>query len=304
MTRQSERSYIVVSPVKDEQSYIETTIRAVTGQTVRPAQWVIVDDGSQDGTPEILARYAQQHPWITVVRVERDAKRRLGVAEVCAFDRGYRLVSQLPHDFVVKLDSDVDLPPTYFEELIARFQTDQSLGIASGVYFEQHGPAWQPVRMPEYHAAGASKMVRADCFSQIGGFIFSPGWDTVDEIKARALGWKTCHFDDVAFLHLKPEGSASGYTKIAAMCGEIDYRTGLSVPFFCLKVLHRMATGKPLFCAGIAMLFGFFRAFVSRKKRLVNDVEQALYRQMLNGRMRRGMQRLGEHVRRKVLAYS
>jgi glycosyltransferase involved in cell wall biosynthesis len=302
MAVECEANYVVVSPVKDEERYVETTIQSVIGQTRRPKRWVIVDDGSQDGTPGILARYAEKNPWITVVRVERDGERRLGVAEVCAFDRGYRLISELPHDFVVKLDCDVELPAGYFAELIARFEADHTLGIASGLYLEDRGLGWEPIGMPEYHAAGASKVIRATCFRQIGGFIFCPGWDTVDEIKARALGWKTRHYGELTFRHLKPEGSASGHLKIAAMCGEIDYRTGLTTAFFALKVFHRMAMGKPRLLAGLAMLYGFSRALLLRKPKLVSAAEQALYRQMLTGRMRRGIQRVGDGLRRKALA--
>jgi glycosyltransferase involved in cell wall biosynthesis len=302
ITGESEGNYVVVSPVKDEERYVETTIQAMIGQTLRPKRWVIVDDGSRDGTPGILARYAERYSWITVVSVARDAKRRLGVAEVRAFDHGYRLVCHLPHDFVVKLDCDVDLPATYFAELMARFEEDDTLGIASGVYLEEKGLVWEPMGMPEYHAAGASKVIRKTCFRQIGGFVFCPGWDTVDEVKARAIGWKTRHYDDLTFRHLKPEGSASGHLRIAAMCGEIDYRTGLTIVFFVLKAFHRMAKGKPLFGAGMALLFGYCRALAMRKPKLVNATEQAMYRQMLNGRMRRGVQRVGEGLRRKVLA--
>src|SRR5439155_3665655 len=95
--------YIVISPVKDEERHVETTIRAVVNQTLRPALWVIVDDGSRDKTPEIVVRYSNHLQWIRVLRLNRETKRNLGWAEIRAFAVGYELLGGEEFDFVVKL---------------------------------------------------------------------------------------------------------------------------------------------------------------------------------------------------------
>src|SRR5271157_2304058 len=178
-------NYVIVSPVKDEEKYIETTIKSVIGQTVRPSSWIIVDDGSRDRTSGIVRKYCQRYSWIHFVRIDRGAEKQVGSAEVSAFVLGYKQV-EADHEFVVKLDGDLDLPEDYFAGLIARFREDETLGIASGLFLEQKGKRWVLCRLPDYHAVGASKMVRIECYRQIGGFILEPGWDTVDEIRARA----------------------------------------------------------------------------------------------------------------------
>ena len=38
--------YVVITPVRDESDHIEATIKSVSGQTIQPAQWVIVDDSA------------------------------------------------------------------------------------------------------------------------------------------------------------------------------------------------------------------------------------------------------------------
>jgi poly-beta-1,6-N-acetyl-D-glucosamine synthase len=279
--------YVIVSPVKDEEKYIETTIRTVLNQTIKPMRWIIVDDGSRDATPIILDRLCSEITWIMLLTIRRDAERRLGRAEVGAFNCGYHLTEDLDFDFVVKLDGDVDLPPDYFERVMARFHWNGKLGIASGAYVEENGGRWIQKGMPHYHAAGASKVIRFQCFNDIGGFIVGPGWDTLDEIRARAKGWETEHFADICFRHLKPEGSASGFMKIAYMCGQIDYLTGVDLPFASVKALHRSVTARPPLFGGFAMLTGFLHGVVSRRPKLVTQIEESLYRRVLRERRSR-----------------
>lgn len=282
---QANNRYILVSPVKNEEKYVERTLDSVIAQTQKPARWIIVDDNSDDRTPAILAEYAKRMDWITVLRVHRKGERQLGSAEIRAFNAGYTTVCDIDFDFIVKLDCDLDLPPDYFEQLMARFHLDDRLGIASGVYLEEKQGRWSPVKMPAYHAAGASKMMRRSCFADIQGFILSRGWDTVDEIRAQMAGWKTCHFEDLKFLHLKREGSGVGALRTNMMHGQIYYLTGGGTFFFFFKFIDRLVRGRPLFLAPFAMLLGFLKPWILRKPRSVSQAEAAFYRRLLNGRI-------------------
>lgn len=278
-------NYIVISPVKDEGPYVEKTIQSMIGQSVRPRRWIIVDDGSRDATPQLLSRYAAQQPWITIVSVARDQERRPGSAEVRAFLRGYKLVEREEFDFVVKLDCDVELAPNYFETILAKFAMDPELGIASGVYFEEHNGLWKPIKMPSYHAAGCSKVIRAQCFRDIGGFIPKPCWDTLDEIRAQVTGWKTQHFGDATLRHLKTEGAGVGLVRTSMMQGQSYYLTGGGTLFFFLKVLHRLVFGTPFLVDGVLMLGGFLRAWIHGEPKLVSGAEAAAYRNLLRRRI-------------------
>jgi glycosyltransferase involved in cell wall biosynthesis len=277
--------YVVISPAKDEGRYLEKTMHSMIGQSLRPRKWIVVDDGSRDATPQILARYAGQYSWITVLTLARDGERKPGSAVINAFTAGFELVKDDQFDFVVKLDCDLEIPESYFETLIGRFQADPKLGIASGIYLEESGTAWKPVKMPKYHAAGCSKMVRAECFREIGGFIPRRGWDTVDEIRAQVAGWKTCHFEDNALHHLKSEGTGIGSRRTNLMLGEIYYLTGGGTLFFLLKCLHRLFFGKPIVLGGIMMFAGFLQAYLKGEPKLVSDREAVRYRRLLNQRI-------------------
>jgi len=285
-------SYVIVSPVKDEERYLEATLRSVIGQTVRPLKWIIVDDGSSDGTPRILQSIANLHNWIEVLRIQRNATRDLGITEIKAFAKGYERLTQDEFDFIVKLDCDLDLPPDYFERLLKEFEENKRLGIASGMYLEDHDGKWLAAHMPDYHAAGASKMVRRQCFEDISGFILYRGWDTIDEIKAMTQGWETRHFPDLTFRHLKREGSAMGFGRTNVLHGEVYYLTGGGMVFFLFKVLHRATTSMPPVLAGVAMLWGYLSCLLQGKKRLVSRSEAKFYRTTLNRRLFGRLQRL------------
>jgi biofilm PGA synthesis N-glycosyltransferase PgaC len=277
--------YVIVTPVKDEEQYVARTLLSVTNQTVRPLHWVLVDDGSTDSTPDIIQAYARNFEWISYIRIERTTERLLGSAEIRAFSFGYESIRQLEHDYVVKLDADLALPPDYFEQMLNRFRDNTSLGIASGVYLEEKVGSWAPVLLPEYHAAGAAKMARVACFNAIGGFPRFPGWDTVDEIKAWTHGWDTKHFPDLQFYHLKPEGSAVGSLRTNFYHGKIYYATGGGALFFCGKLLHRLVMSKPLILAGAMLLFGYLHAAAARHPKLVSSYEATYYKRRLNRRI-------------------
>lgn len=280
--------YAIVTPVKDEERHIELTIRSVIEQTLRPVRWIIVDDGSSDRTPQILRQYAH-HSFITILSSRSAGERELGSAEAHAFKVGHAALDGENYDFIVKLDGDLSFGPEYFERLLSRFDTDPMLGIASGVYLESDETGeWTIVKMPSYHAFGACKVVRRQCFEQIGGFLTTPGWDTVDEIRALHLGWRTCHFTDLEVRHHKREGSAMGALPTNAFHGGIYYVTGGDPLFFVFKVLHRM-TSRPYVVGGLALAGGYLRAVLTRRKLLVSRAEARTYRRLLRQRLfRRG----------------
>lgn len=278
-------AYLVISPVKDEEQHVEATLASMVVQTSRPVRWIIVDDGSSDRTADIVERYCQEHEWITLVRLPRTTKRGAGSPVIRAFHAGLEQVGSTAYEFIVKLDCDLRITADYFERLLARFEADPQLGIASGVYRELHQGEWKTIGMPDHHAAGASKVIRALCFEQIAGFVEARGWDTVDEIRAQRRGWRTRHFEDLVFDHLRVEGSANGPLYTARLHGEVYYMTGGSWHFFLLKSVHRMIAGRPPLLGGLMLLAGYFGPILAGRKRLVNRDEARHYRRILNQRI-------------------
>lgn len=279
-------NYLVISPVKDEERHVERTLRSMVEQTCKPVRWVIVDDGSCDRTPEIVESFMARHAFIHFVRGSQRGPRQPGSRVIHAFSRGYESVGKtVNYEFVVKLDCDLSFDADYFARLMQAFASDPKLGIASGVYLEpSKNDEWTEIQMPEYHAAGCSKVIRRSCFDAIGGFVPSRGWDTVDEIRAMAHGWRTCHFSDLKLKHWKREGAGIGAMRTSLMHGEIYYLTGGSKLFFLLKVMDRMKS-RPLLVGGLALLWGYLHAALRGQQPLVTAEEARRYRALLNGRI-------------------
>ena len=278
-------AYVVITPVRDEEAYIQKTIQSMIAQTLKPVLWVIVDDCSKDKTPEIVSRYVQLYSFIRLLRNSHGGIRQPGSGVIRAFNQGYASIGEVSYDYIIKLDGDLSFEPDYFEKLLNRFLSDSRLGIASGIYLEMdEAGAWTEVEMPSYHAAGACKILRRECFKEIGGFIIAAGWDTVDEIRARAKGWKTGHFPDLRMRHHKPEGSGIGATRTNLMHGEIYYLTGGSKLFLLLKVIHRMRA-KPYLLSALALSWGYLRAVLTRKELLVTKEEKPIYQALLRERL-------------------
>ena len=284
--------YVVITPVKDEERYVELTLRSVTNQTLKPILWVLVDDGSKDRTPEIIRSYANSRPFIRILSHPQSGERRLAFGEVRAFNWGLDFIGSVDYDFIVKLDCDLSFDSDYFQQLLERFQQDERLGIASGIYLERNNTGdWKEIVMPFYHAAGASKVIRRACFKDIGGFIPAPGWDTVDEIKAMTRGWTTTHFSELRMMHHKREGSSIGAVNTGVMQGEAYYRTGGSKIFFVLKVFHRISV-RPYFINAVALIWGYMRAMVKKKQLLVTETEAHYYKELLLGRLKKRIKSL------------
>ena len=60
--------YVLITPARNEAQFIELTIKSVMAQTVLPLKWIIVSDGSTDGTDDIVRKYVADHPWVELVR--------------------------------------------------------------------------------------------------------------------------------------------------------------------------------------------------------------------------------------------
>jgi biofilm PGA synthesis N-glycosyltransferase PgaC len=250
--------YIVVSPVRNEAQFIELTLRSMVEQTVKPARWIIVDDGSTDESPDIVTRYAEKHPWIQLIRRQDRGSRQRGRGVVEAFYTGYETVNE-EHQFVVKLDGDLSFEPSYFEALFAEFAANPRLGIAGGgVYEKPDGKTWRLHTVSD-HVRGATKVYRRACFEEIGGLARSMGWDGIDEWQARRFNWIVRSYPHLQIFHHRYTGVATGPVKSRVEEGRASYFMGYHPLFLILRGIRHMFS-RPYFVGGIAMIAGFFTA--------------------------------------------
>lgn len=288
------RAYVVVSPGRNEAKFMRRTLDSVVAQTVRPALWVIVDDGSTDESPEILADYAARHDWIRVVRRADRGHRAVGPGVVDAFYAGWETVDPSRYAYLCKLDLDLDLPPGYFEGLMAEMEKDARLGTCSGkaYYIDARGHrVWE--RMGNEMSVGASKFYRRECFEAIGGFVREVMWDGLDCHMARWHGWRACAFpgEALAFEHLRPMGSSqTGIHAGRRRHGAGQWFMGSDPVYFTATALRKMAH-PPYITGGLASLQGFFGAWARGARQYENAEIRAFIRRyqrraLLHGKAR------------------
>jgi biofilm PGA synthesis N-glycosyltransferase PgaC len=270
----------VITPCRDEAAFARRTLESVVAQSIRPALWVIVDDGSSDATPAILAEYAARFDFIRVLRREDRGRRRVGPGVVEAFYAGYETIDPTAFDYLCKLDLDLDLPPRYFELLMQRMEAEPRLGTCSGkpYYLAKSGRLVSEACGDET-SIGASKFYRVECFQQIGGFVREVMWDGIDCHRCRMLGWIARSWDDpeLRFTHLRPMGSSEkGIVTGRLRSGRGQYFMGTDLAYMTASAVYRMSR-PPLLVGGIAMWLGYVSSLIRRTPRY----EEADFRRFL-----------------------
>ena len=256
-------TYAVVTPVRDEAENFARTADSLVAQTHRPQRWVIVDDGSTDGTREIAERYAGEHDWITVVEAEAAHERARGAPIVRAFQHGCRQLGKRP-EIVVKLDGDLSFPDDYFERVAQRFADDPRAGIVGGVALIPEGDRWIVERGNPRNVNGVAKAYRYECLDDIGGLRASMGWDGIDEYGARARDWNIHVISELEIRHYRPRGSKQRPLKARWEEGRGNAYMGYLPSWLLVRAVYRGFVEKPPVLGGIALFVSFVWARLRR----------------------------------------
>jgi poly-beta-1,6-N-acetyl-D-glucosamine synthase len=270
--------YVVITPVRDEAEHLEHTIRSMVNQTVRPARWVLVDDGSTDGTGEIVDRWAAKYSWIIAIHRRNRGSREAGSGVMEAFFEGLNQVLPADWKFLVKLDGDLIFQPEYFENCFKEFAADSRLGIGGGVICHDVNGRLEVEQNPHFHVRGATKIYKRECWEKIGGLWRAPGWDTLDEVKANRLGWTTRSFPELKLHHLRFTGAAAGAWKNSVKNGLGSYICGYHPLFMLMKCVKNIPQ-KPYVVGSIGLLCGFVQGYLHRKPRIDDKESIAFLRQ-------------------------
>jgi len=280
---------LLITPARDEAAHLERTIRAVAGQSRWPDLWLIVDDGSSDETPQLLARFAAELPFLEA-RQAPDRRQRPDedglalAAEAIAFNAVLEGVDLTEFTHVGKLDADVELAPDYFERLLARFDSEPELGIAGGVLLERTGRDWAPTKIPDYHVRGALKLYSRECFEAIGGIEERLGWDTIDETYARMRGYATRSLPEATARHHRPVATRGGALRGRARHGQCAYilRYGL---WWVILRSFKVALQRPYGLSGIAFLGGYLEALLKAQPKVEDERFKRFVRRELRARV-------------------
>jgi glycosyltransferase involved in cell wall biosynthesis len=265
-------AYVLITPARNEAAFIEGTIQSVIAQTVLPARWVIVSDGSTDETDSIVARYAAGRPWIELVRMpERQQRHFAGKAH--AFKAGCDRLADLDYEIIGNLDADVTFSADYFDFLLRKFTENPRLGVAGTPFRE--GEFQYDFRYTNIeHVSGQIQMFRKECYEAIGGYrpIKTGGIDLVAVMTARMKGWQTRTFLEKQYNHHRKMGSAKhGWLTGEFNGGRVDYILGCHPVWQLLRSIRRLKSQHPVVLSGILCLAGYLWAMAKREVKVIPE---------------------------------
>jgi glycosyltransferase involved in cell wall biosynthesis len=277
---QSLPSYVLITPARNEEEFIEKTLESVAHQTYLPLKWVIVNDGSTDSTASRIEPYLSKYDWIELVNLPVRRERNFA-AKVHAFNAGQEKVKNLDYEIIGNLDSDVSLVPDHFEFLLNRFEEDPRLGVAGTVFREESGYNSETDSLEgQLHVSGQCQLFRRQCFTDVGGYFANKagGIDWIAVTTARMKGWKTRSFREKSFFHHRHLGTAERSALAAAFSyGEKDYYLGGHPVWEFFRVTYRMVK-PPYIVEGLALGLGYGWAALRRAKRPISKELMAFHR--------------------------
>jgi glycosyltransferase involved in cell wall biosynthesis len=278
--------YVLITPARNEANFIELTLKSVVSQTMRPLRWVIVSDGSTDGTDEIVSRYAAEHSWIELLRMPERRERHFA-GKVHAFNLGYAQVKNLPYSVIGSMDADISFDENYFALLLGKMAADPRLGLVGTPFKDDSMYDYRFVSIE--HVSGACQLFRRECFEEIGGYVAvkSGGIDHIAVLTARMKGWKTRTFTETICLHHRKIGSAErGVLHAKYRVGSLDYALGGHPLWEIFRTAYQM-TRKPYVIGGLTLLAGYLSALIRGDERPISSELVAFRRREQMQRLRR-----------------
>lgn len=257
-------SYVLITPARNEAQYIELTLKSMAAQTYPPLKWIIVSDGSTDGTDDLVRKYAASNPWIELLRMPERAERHFA-GKVHAFNAGYAKAKELNPDVIGNLDADVSFEPDHFHYLMTKFADNPDLGVGGSPFRE--GSVQYDYRFSNVENVwGGCQLFRRQCFEAIGGYtpVKGGGIDHIAVLSARMKGWKTRTFTDRVCIHHRVMNTAQqGALKAKFKLGAKDYSFGNHPAWELFRTFYQM-TKPPFFLGGVALGAGYFWSMFKR----------------------------------------
>jgi len=262
--------YIIISPVRNEEKYLGDAVNSIASQTIRPMEYILVDDGSTDKTPEIIKDASARYPWIHYITRKDRGERRVGPGVIEAFYDGYESIKSEQYDYICKMDGDLTIGPEYFERLFSRFREDPCLGAASGkLFLRLDDGRLVEERITDESVLGGMLCLSRRCFDDIGGFVREVMWDGITFHRCRMEGYRTRSFrDDDLKIH---DHRIMGSSHKNIYHGRL--RWGWGQYFMGTHPLYIIAVGvyrvleRPYILGGMLIICGYLRGWLRGDRR-------------------------------------
>lgn len=238
-------TYAVIISVRNEEEYISGCLDHIMLLDPAPITILVVDDGSTDGTQEILHRYNRvfRYP------IWYDRYLAPGANIARALNVGVPIIHEVFPDkveFILKVDADTHLPSTYFSDLKEKMDENPKLGITSG------SPTG--LKVWKWHASDGAKLFRRECMDDVGPFIPMFGYDSFYNLRAWQKGWEVLSYPDVKYKQVRPWGpfSLMGWY----LTGRAQRTLGYVLPYTVIYSILNMKN-RPYILGGLIVFFSY-----------------------------------------------
>lgn len=268
------KNYVLITAARNEEKYIENTIKTIIAQTVLPVKWIIVSDGSTDRTDEIVLKYSENFNFITLVRKTANINGQVDFSsKVKAIKIGYEKLQGIDYSFIGILDGDVTFDSSYYEKILNKFAENSKLGIAGGIIldqYEDHCIRRSPSNSD--YVSGCIQLFRRKCYDDVGGLfpIKEGGEDTIAAITAQMKGWIVEAFEEFKVFHHKHSQTKRGNLNEAFRAGQMFYALGSHPLFEVLKSIKSI-TAEPYLLFAMTRICGYLIPYFKRQRRPVTE---------------------------------
>ncbi|MEX0906263.1 MAG: glycosyltransferase family 2 protein [Balneolaceae bacterium] len=259
--------HIVVTPVYNEEQFLEKYINSIIKQEEIPDKFLLIDDSSNDSSAEIIKKFSDQFEWITYLLHPGEKGKAQGAKIVKAFNYGLKEIDLANVDIISKIDADLELPTNYFTEVKQAFANNR-VGIAGGYIIENKQNEWMRIPHPNYHIRGALKTYRKDTFNEINGLMPVLGWDGLDEMKAMYHGWKTQNIE-IGVKHFRPASFDYNNAELNFKKGITSYKNGANIFLTIIRMLVKMWE-KPYIKSGVMFFLGYLKSMFQKEEKNVD----------------------------------
>ena len=259
--------YVLITAARNEEGFIENTIKSIVAQTHLPLKWIIVSDQSTDNTDNIVSEFAKNSTFIELLRINGTQNRNFA-SKVFAIQTAYEKVQGLDFDFIGILDADITMSRDYYEKILGKFNANEKLGLAGGGFININEGIEVKMTSHPYSVRGAVQLFRRKCYEEIGGLIPLRwgGEDGIACVAVRMKGWEVQTFENLIVYHHRTTGSVgTTYVTKRIRDGKVEYCLGYIPSFQFVKSLKRWRE-KPVFFSVFFRLAGYWMLKLKREK--------------------------------------
>ena len=278
-----EFTYILVTPAKNEEDNLPELIQSMVKQNVKPVAWFIVDDGSDDGTYQIIRKATSEYSWIHNLKIE--TKSAYDIEEHYAFvcREGFKYAlnyceeNNIGFEYIALSDADMMYPKNYFYQLLLFLSNNSDFGIVSGkiLIMSQSGDIYKEGKtyIDIDQPRGSGRVWRKETFEQTNGYILAKSPDSVSNIMTLLKGWKIKQLAHVECYQLRDTGGKIDLWSAYFSRGKRSHYLGAN-PLSVLNVLIDLILiyrQKNSMTKSLAYFSGYFRSFIWREDQIENE---------------------------------